>query len=309
MDKEKYFAECLKEYKECVLDVVNSKKNRIWKDIESKTVDLMSSAFFLSIYDIIDAFYEETEKENWQEINNFLYQEMIWRLIPGCFGGYDHCKYLPWALESYACGAEHIMERIYPYELGLTNNGYPYYVIGSNLLIAMYYNDKEMMERAIEDATKFVNKKSPKWEKTVIQFLLDILQKDVESANKNLMDVCKGYGRLQNILYEIRAVCIPAYGLYFIAQKYLTEEEFSKIKMPEHKSFEKKYVQWRLENPKPELKPYIIYPKEMDIVNKIYAMPVAKSMLFEHRWTDREKLRMAIDEEKMQQNFIEDLRA
>ena len=79
--------------------------------------------------------------------------------------------------------------------------------------------------------------------------------------------------------------------------------------MPEHKNFEKRYVQWRLETPKPELKPYILNPEEMDIVNKIYAMPVAKSILFELRWTEREKLRMAIDEEKMQQNFVEDLRA
>lgn len=326
MELKKYLAEKSLEFQKYVVEVVGSERKKQkdeeikegnprqerFADIEARIVDLMSGPKgLINMFDCNECFYEEMETENWQRLNDFVYQEMLERLIPGCFDGEDHCQYLFPVLASFTCGAEHIAERVCPCELGLTENGYLFRVAGSNMIMAIYYRDKEMLKQAISTAEKFVNSKATKWEKCVIQFLLNIISKDFEAANKNLQDVCKGYMRLQDVefdMFSIRDFCMPAHGLYCIAEKWLTKEEFAQIEMPTHKTFLKGYAQWRMEHPHPSPNPYIVYPKEMDIVNKIYAMPVAKSVLFEHRWTEQSKLRLAIDSDKMYQNFVEDLR-
>ena len=211
-------------------------------------------------------------------------------------------------MEAYACGAEHILENIYPYELGLAQNGYPLYLIGTNLLIAKYYNSEEMLRIAVEAANKYVKSKASRWERQVVQCLLDIMNKDYTAINNSLLEVCKGYCRVQKPLQNIEDICIPAHGLYCIAAKWLTEEEFKNIKMPNHKAFLQEYAKWRMVNEKPELKPYMIYPEEMDVINRIYSMPVAKTTLTQVRFTEQSKFRPVIDEKKMFQVFVDDLR-
>lgn len=46
----------------------------------------------------------------------------------------------------------------------------------------------------------------------------------------------------------------------------------------------------------------------MDIINKIYAMPVAKTQLTKMREIEQSKLRTVTDGERMHQIFVEDLR-
>ncbi len=104
-------------------------------------------------------------------------------------------------------------------------------------------------------------------------------------------------------------VCIPAHGLYCIAKSWLTAEEFAKLTMPKHKAFLQDYAQWRLENPTPMLKPYMVYPKDMDIFNRIYAMPTAKTYLTQERFTENSKLQPVIDCRKMHGIFVDALRS
>lgn len=47
---------------------------------------------------------------------------------------------------------------------------------------------------------------------------------------------------------------------------------------------------------------------EMDIINKIYAMPITKTKLMKMRETEQSKLRTVTDGKKMHQIFVEDLR-
>lgn len=313
MDMENIFADCLDQYEQSVVNVVknNYKNDEKCKDIETRMVGLLMSSIAYNFYDIKDAFYEETKSKNWQRVNDFLYQDMLRHLMPGGFHGYDHCYYFHWALSAYACGAEYVIERIFPHELGLSTYGYPYLMAGTNLIMAMYYKDEKMLEQAIEGAAHFVNKKTTKkWERTVIQFILDILHKDVDAANKNLQEVCKGYMRCNDyyLIYSMEDVCVPAYGIYFLAQSYLSKDEFAKLEMPEHKTVDREYVQWRLDNPIPDLKPYVIYPKEMDVLNKLYSLPVAKVTLMEHQASQFTPLRMVEDVEKRYWNFVEELK-
>lgn len=312
MNMDKYLEECLDLYEEAVVELVknNYRKEERCNDIESCTVDWFARGFVHSFENIAEAFYEEVKEKNWQRVNDFLYQDMLNHLVPRYYG-YDHCRHFHWALSAYACGAEHVIERIFPREIGLSTYGYPYMVVGTNLFMAMYYKDERLLEKAIEGATHFVNKKTTKrWEKAVIQFVLDIIQKDMASANVNLQEVCKGYLRCNDnyLRYSMEDVNVPAYGIYFLARNYLSEEEFAQIEMPEHKTIFKGYVQWRLKNPTPELKVYVTYPKEMDVLNKIYTLPVAKVSLKEHQESPWSPVRMIEDVDKRYWSFVEELK-
>lgn len=310
MDKEKYFTEKLAEYQEYVVDIIKESPED-FGDLETRSVYLLGNhPLFLNPSEFKEGFYEAVQKREWQSVNDYLYQEVCYWLVPSDHGGsgYDHCFNFYPSVEAFACGAEHILENIYPYELGLTENGYDFYVAGSNLIIAKYYNDEEMLKQAMATADKFTKSRASKWERLAIQFLLDILNKDFEAANVDLLNVCKGYSRIQKAFQSIHDICIPAHGLYCIAKSWITKEEFTKIKMPVHKTFIQGYAQWRVDNPTLILKPYMVYPKEMDIYNKIYAMPIARTLLTQERFTERSKIRPVIDNRRMFKIFVDDLK-
>lgn len=310
MDKEKYFAEKLAEHQKFVVDQIK-KSPEYFGDLETRTVSLIGmQPLFLNPYEYKEAFYEAVKNKEWQSVNDYLYQEMCYWLVPGADGGsgYDHCFYFHQAVKAFACGAEHVLENVFPYELGLTENGYAFYVAGSNLVIAKYYHDEEMLKQALVTADKFAKSRASKWERLAIQFLLDIIHKDFEAANIDLLNVCKGYSRIEKPLQCIEDICIPAHGFYCIAKSWLTKEEFTKIEPPLHKAFIRDYAEWRVNTPSLTWKPCMVYPKEMDIYNKIYAMPIARTLLTQQRETEQSKLRNVTDNQRMFQIFVDNLK-
>lgn len=313
MDKEKYFKKKRLEYNEMILEKVNTHSERFgdFGDLETRSMYLIGmQPLFFNPSEFKEGFYDAVREQDWQSANDYLYQEMCYWLIPHSDGGsgYDHCFYFYQALEAFACGAEHVLENVYPLELGLTKNGYGFYVAGSNLVIAQYYHDEEMLKQALVKANKFTGSRASKWERTAIQFLLDILNKDLEAANANLLNVCKGYSRIEKPMLAAEDICIPAHGLYCIAKSWLDEGEFAKITMPKHKAFLQDYAQWRIDNPAPIVKPYMVYPEDMDIFNRIYAMPVVKTLLKQERCTEQSKLQPVIDTDEMHRIFVDALR-
>lgn len=314
MDRETYFQETRAWYREYVLEMIRANPEK-FGDLETRAASIMGSKQ-LYVYDFgpwtfKEGFYDAVQGQDWQSVNDYLYQEMRHWLVPrgdGGGGGCDHSYYFFSVLEAFACGADQILESIYPYELGLTQNGYPFCVVGSNLVIAKYYHDEGLLEQAVAAAVKFTGGKASKWERQAIQFLLDVLNKDLDAAGADLLGVCKGYSRIDLLQMAIQDICIPAHGLYCIAKRWLEDEEFAKIAMPKHKAFLQGYAQWRIENPAPVLKPYMVYPEDMDILNRIYAAPIVKMMLKMERESERSKLRPVVDEYQMHQILIANLK-
>lgn len=109
-------------------------------------------------------------------------------------------------------------------------------------------------------------------------------------------------------MMSIEDICIPAHGLYCIAKRWLSDEEFAKIVMPKHKAFLQDYAKWRIKNPTPTLKPYMVYPEDMDILNRIYAAPIVKMMLKMERETELSKLRPVMDGQQMHRIFVNSLK-
>lgn len=251
--------------------------------------------------------------EDWQKWNDLIFQQMRHDLLPGCEGGYDHCRNFLNALEALACGDNETMERILPSELGVTKNGYPFYVVMSNLLMAMWYRDEILLPKALEAAVKFVGTKKPQWERSGAAFLLSLHKEDVKAMGMHLQNVCSGYMRA-DFSKALKRLCLPAHGLYSLAQNILPTEIFQQIKMPEHKSFSQGFAKWRNENPQPRLNLYFEYPAPLEVINKIHMAPVAKSIISQpYIHSDNPyhspqlKKKWSLDEQTMLIAFVENM--
>ncbi|WP_060209940.1 hypothetical protein [Sporosarcina koreensis] len=268
-DKSQYIEQCINKYE----IVINKAKDN---EVLATIVKSMSFGLIKTNYDswLDECFLHQ----DWQKWNDLIFQQMRHNLLPGSSGGYDHCRNFLHILEAFACGDYETMERILSSELGLTKNGYPFYVVMSNLLIAMWYQDETLLPKAIEAAEKFVGTKKPQWECSGVAFLLSLHKEDAEEMGEHLQNFCSGYMRA-DFSKAIKQLCVPAHGLYCLAKIILPSEVFQQIKMPEHKNFSQGFAKWRNDNSQPRLNVYFEYPEPLEILNQIYMAPVAKSII------------------------------
>ncbi|QZY53940.1 hypothetical protein [Crassaminicella profunda] len=134
------------------------------------------------------------------------------------------------------CNDIEALEKSYPEEVGLCSNGYPTFVVASNLLFVLWYHKDEYAESVIMKAKKVLNQKKSLWEKAIVAFLVALYDKNMEEASIQLNQVCKSSRRNDRPkLYKF--FCLEAHGLYNIARNILPQELFEQIKMPEDEAF------------------------------------------------------------------------
>jgi len=308
-DKSKYIEQCIIKYEAIINNVKEGTAQN--NEVLAAITKSMSFGLLKTNYDIwLDECFLH---QDWQKCNNLIFQQMRYRLLPGCSGGYDHCQHALHILEAFACGDNETMERILPSELGLTKNGYPFYIVMSNLLRAMWYKDEILLQKALYAAEKFVGTKKPQWERSGVAFLLSLHNEDVEAMGKHLQNLCSGYMRA-DFSKAMKQLCVPAHGLYCLAQNLLPAEIFQQIKMPEHKNFSQGFAKWRNENPHPILNLYFEYPAPLEILNQIYEAPVAKSIISQPYLHSDDpdhspqlKKKWFLDEEAMLIAFVENM--
>ena len=223
---------------------------------------------------------EWIKNEEWQKINDFINQYLKLKSIPcDCSTEYDNSFYGDNLIWAYACGDENFIETYFPKKYGLTKNGYRAYVVCCNLIMAKYYEDENMLKAAIGDAEKFVNTKAPKWQISLNKFLLALLNHDISPASEELNNFCKLSKRLSSDYPLEEKFALFTHGLYMIASKWLDEDEFAELKMPDNKRFIREYALWRIKNKTPEKKYIYTYPEETDILNIILQQELPEMLL------------------------------
>lgn len=252
-------------------------------DAQKEGEDLTKAVIKGMKYRLLEPDYETWLKEclkcnDWNGLNNMIFQTNRHDLLPSSSGGYDHCELFLGLLGAFACGDIHAVERIFPHELGLTANGYPFYVVASNLFIALWYQDENMLKQALPKAEAFIATKKPQWERAVVAYLLALYNKDTAEAQTQLQEVCKSYMRSDMASFK-KLLCVEAHGLYCMAYYLLPEDQYQQLHMPEYKNFSVEYAVWRREHPEPELNLYFEYPAPMELVNQIYLAPIAVTKL------------------------------
>ncbi len=309
MNNNHYIEQCMINYEE----ILNKAKERADQGFGVLEVMVRSISYGLLKTDYDRWLNECFSHQGWQKWNDLIFQQMRDNLLPGCAGGRDHSTNLLHILEAFACGDNETIERILPHELGLTKNGYPFYVVMSNLLMAIWYKDEKLLPKALTAAEKFIGTKKPQWERSGVAFILALHTEDVEGMGENLQKMCAGYMRA-DFSKSLKQLCVPAHGLYCLAKKLLSAEIFQQVKMPEHKNFSQGFANWRNENPHPVLNLYFEYPEPLETLNQIYKAPVAKSIISQpHLHSDNPyhssqlKKKWYLDERAMVKAFAEDM--
>lgn len=242
-----------------------------------------------------------------QNVNNVIYHQCKVNLLPRN-SGYDHCgNFLP-VMEAIACGYYEAVEHCYPRTINLPSNGHTMYVVASNLLMGIWYQDDHIINKIQPKAEKYLNGKGNQWDKSVVSYLYNLYKNDEDGANKDLSDICNGFSR-QDFSADKKILCVLAHGLATLA--YLKYPDIA-INLPTAKNFSREFAVWRRENPTPELKLYIEYPPELDEVNRVLqhdiAYPIIQQPYLENKFLSAVKRKQwVLDDDQMQKNLANEI--
>ena len=150
-----------------------------------------------------------------------------------------------------------------------------------DLLTAMLWQDKNLLDPAIEKAHAFAESKKPANEREAAKFVLALYEKDTAAMSEHLQKFCSTFGRTDAPKFEKR-LYIFAHGLHALARYFLPLELFKEIKLPKNENFSKFYAQRLFQNEIPKPKLYFTFlPPELELINVILSAPVAKTLVYQ----------------------------
>ena len=113
----------------------------------------------------------------------------------------------------------------------------------------MNKNDEKCQE-ALAEAEKFLAKKKLTGiEKYYVRFFVSLANKDEESVNECLQNICEAHQRRGYPVKKIEKCFVPeAHGFYHLVRLF-DETLFERIKLPEHNCFIKGFEEWQKKLP------------------------------------------------------------
>lgn len=277
-------------------EAVDNNSNKNWKSVDEylqaqmdiyeeillEKCDDLEKKIKLHLYFIDNPYtlglYISLKNENWKLLNDALYQSAKQRLLDITEDGYDHSGEFWEVMDAMACNDVEALEACFPRDIGLCNNGYPTFVVASNMLIKLWYRTFEKDDEVVKKARKMLTQKKSLWEKAIVGFLLAIYDKDMEDAIRQLNEVCKSSRRIDKPNLH-KYFCSEAHGLYNIARIILEKDIFEKLKFPEDDAFIDEFAMWQMDNNYPKGELFIVYPKELDFMNRILECDIPKCRL------------------------------
>ncbi|WP_162633233.1 hypothetical protein [Echinicola strongylocentroti] len=221
---------------------------------------------------IHDAFYEKDLKL----LNDALYSYnrlsfYRHRLLAS---GTDHCIHFNQVMESYAGNDLALALKMFPKEAGLTKNGHKFSVTCANLLISIIHQDPKWLDESTGKAKKHLTQKVGKFDRSLIQYLLALIEKDTPAMSRELAEICAGYRRatwvheFHNPFLKILGL-IP-HGLYNLAFHALPQKTFDEIQLPDHEVFWKSLTTYQQKINFRTGEKFIVFDGELDGLNRIY---------------------------------------
>ena len=124
-----------------------------------------------------------------------------------------------------------------PVSPGISDNGY--YKGHYNMMYAIYWKDQEAGREAEKQLLKFMAKKQSKFDLSFTRYLLALYYEDASEISNCLIELCYTVARSNWVQEEI---------FFDLAYYSLNETTFTKIQLPEHKTFIKEYEEFNIEH-------------------------------------------------------------
>lgn len=257
---------------------------------------------------------EAQKQDDFVKLQSVFLHSAKTKMLPAGASGYDHCDRLWSLLDLLACDDFENVYRAMPEGLPISNNGYPMYVHGTNILLCLLYNSEKKavypVDKIIEKAEKFVASKKPLWERSVISCLLGILQGNVSKISDSLQQLCTGFSKADVAKY-MKMQCQCAYGLTILAKHFLSEENFGQLVYPECSNFSKSYMLWFFEQEELSTELCITYSSLVEELNEIFRKKIAITRIHQPYLNSdntylsaKEKKAYYMDTDKMLEEFL-----
>ncbi len=137
-----------------------------------------------------------------------------------------------------------------------------------NLFLVVYRKREDLRERAVALAEKYLKSKRSLFDRSMVEYLMALIDRDAKRASKALQEVCNGYQKRGDVDWREKCFVAEIHGLYRLA-KFVDEELFAQLKRPEHPSFLQEFEDWQQANGYPKGQLFYSYPEEMDYLNRI----------------------------------------
>ncbi len=166
---------------------------------------------------------------------------------------------------AFAANDLKLISKSMPVSLGTSDNGY--YNGHYNMMYAIYWKDQEVGREAEKQLLKFMTKKQSKFDLSFPRYLLALYYENASEISSCLLELCDTVTRSNWVQEEIffdtlhyksgRHVALFVHGLYHLAYHSLNKALFTKIQLPEHKTFIKEYEKYNIEHGFPVGSPLI----------------------------------------------------
>jgi len=188
------------------------------------------------------------KSQDWNRLNNFIYQENCVRSFVSLMNGDSHYWAFLDMLDALAVGNMKTFELLLPDKMENVTHIFPLYKPAVNMLIGLWRKDDGVIAYAVPRAKKFVSGKRPQWERAAAAYLLALYDKNPKDAGAQLEMLCKAT-MWADFDSADKTLFVPAHGLYQLAACLWDTELFQQLPMPNHKSFSKEYAVWRNAQP------------------------------------------------------------
>ena len=165
-------------------------------------------------------------------------------------------EYMLWlmALLALSGNDDELFQKILPRENGYYTRKHIVNKVPGHLLTALYYKEEESGREALRDAEVFLRQKHSKAELLTVQYLCALFKKETDRLSSLLSDICAAERRSPFLLEGCadstdtapeKTVSFFAHGLFALAQRYLSPEEFQGLALPDDRAFLKDYERYR----------------------------------------------------------------
>lgn len=184
---------------------------------------------------------------------------------------YDHCI-SAWNLTPIVLVSNRFkdIEKIYPKECGLSNNGMNFLIIATNLIMYLYYKEESWREQVIKETEKYLSKKDSLEFKSIVSSLYALVNKDFDQFSLELSNVCKG--RKKTKLYNenkfTKEFSFYSLGLYNFAN-FLYPNEIEKVALPDDENFLIDYHNHQKENNYKTGTQLVVFEEPLTIINDL----------------------------------------
>lgn len=170
---------------------------------------------------------------NPQDFLNTLYSYNRYNQVIHHASGYDHGGYAWKVLMGYAANDDVYIDFVLPRSLPLSVGRVSCHIV-TDCILAL--RNPELHDAAADSAERFLQNKRTNNDRAMVSTMLAILKNDAEAFSQGLQDCVDSHRKTKWSYSEGIAKFMPvlSYGMLAVARRYLSDDQYARIKLPEH---------------------------------------------------------------------------